>query len=143
MKRASRWIGLGLLLCVALTAFALDQLGRKRQPRHYTLRFSSGIQLEAGSQGLLESIAGTMAVSDALEAVIVGHTGTRGDQAINQELSQKRAEFVKQQLVERGVQPSRTQTFGVGGQDPLEKKSGEGERSYHQRLKRAEITLKR
>ncbi|MFP4476814.1 MAG: OmpA family protein [Desulfatibacillaceae bacterium] len=142
MKSRSQWIGAALLVCVALAAYGLDRAGRARQPRHYTVAFESGSRLGAGTDAVIEQIAAAMAKNDSWEAVVVGHSGTRGDAEVNLELSRERAETVKTRLEARGVSPSRIRTFGVGGRQPLEKRPEEGGRSYHQRLKRAEVTLK-
>jgi outer membrane protein OmpA-like peptidoglycan-associated protein len=143
MKRKSQWVGLIILLCVAVSAFALDRLGRSLQPRHYTILFKTGTRLEAGGETQIEKIASIMATVDAYEAIVVGHTGPRGDASVNKALSRSRADFVKTALAEKGISSDRIQTFGVGGEDPLEKRPEEGQRSYYQRLKRVEVTLKR
>ena len=48
-----------------------------------------------------------------------GHTDTRGSEVYNQQLSQRRAEAVKQALVQRGVDPTRIQAIGYGETQPV------------------------
>jgi len=48
---------------------------------------------------------------------IVGHTDTSGPRRYNQRLSERRAEAVRQQMVQAGVAPESIQTVGVGESD--------------------------
>lgn len=50
---------------------------------------------------------------------ISGHTDSRGSRKHNMNLSQGRAESVKQWLVDKGVDPSRLTTVGYGPDDPV------------------------
>ncbi|MGM0577947.1 MAG: EGF domain-containing protein [Myxococcota bacterium] len=52
---------------------------------------------------------------------IEGHTDHRGPTAYNKHLSQRRAESVRDYLVERGVDPSRLEAVGYGEERPLVK----------------------
>jgi len=142
MKLKSQWAGLLILICVALAAFALDQWGRDRQPEHYTIHFRTGTEIEPAENALIEKIARQMVAQETREAIIAGHTGPRGDSTANQALSKERAVHIKTLLVEKGVSPARIKTFGLGAASPLEINPDEGQRSYYQRLKRVEVTLK-
>jgi outer membrane protein OmpA-like peptidoglycan-associated protein len=58
---------------------------------------------------------------------IEGHTDSQGQRQYNMDLSQKRAESVKGQLVSRGVASDRIKTVGVGPDRPIaDNKSAEG-----------------
>jgi outer membrane protein OmpA-like peptidoglycan-associated protein len=50
--------------------------------------------------------------------VIEGHTDARGVQALNQRLSQERAEEVRLYLVALGVSPARLKAVGKGAAEP-------------------------
>ncbi len=50
---------------------------------------------------------------------ISGHTSSEGDAALNQRLSQDRADAVKQWLVQKGIAPERIQTRGAGSAEPI------------------------
>jgi len=58
---------------------------------------------------------------------IEGHTDSQGQRSLNNELSLKRAESVKAQLVSRGVAADRIRTVGVGPDRPIaDNKTAEG-----------------
>lgn len=50
---------------------------------------------------------------------VAGHTDSRGSESYNMQLSQKRADAVKNALVQRGVNPQRIQTIGYGESMPI------------------------
>jgi len=73
---------------------------------------------------------------------IRGHTGMRGAKEANQVLSQERAEAVKRYLhVTYGISSNRMRAIGFGGEQPLQRESGESFRSYNYRLPRVELVL--
>lgn len=48
-----------------------------------------------------------------------GHTDSKGSEQYNQQLSMRRAEAVKNALVQQGVDPQRIRTFGYGESRPI------------------------
>ena len=75
---------------------------------------------------------------------IRGHTGTRGDHAANQRLSENRADSVMRYLsITHDIEENRARSVGFGGTRPLKKKPGESNRAYNYRLPRVEIVLLR
>lgn len=72
---------------------------------------------------------------------IRGHTG-KGDEAVNLELSQMRADIVKSRLTAvHGVDPNRLHAKGYGATAPPKMKSGENPRFYAIRWARVEFVL--
>ncbi len=136
------WAGFAILLFVAATAFMLDHIGRKQQPHHYTIHFSSGLNMESGADSTIDLIAARMRENPGYRALVKGHTGTRGDPAVNHDLSEDRAEAIQKELTRKGIEPDRIDTFALGGTAPLKQLPDEGDRSYTRRLRRVEITLK-
>jgi outer membrane protein OmpA-like peptidoglycan-associated protein len=136
------WTGLAILLAVAAIAFALDHIGREQQPRHYTIHFSSGLNMESGAGSTIDLVAARMRENPGYEALVKGHTGTRGDPAVNHDLSGDRAELIEEELTQKGIEADRIETFALGGTAPLKQLPDEGDRSYTRRLRRVEITLK-
>jgi len=78
---------------------------------------------------------------------VAGHTDSKGADAYNQRLSERRAEAVKAWLVERGgVEATRIQTRGWGETRPVapnESPGGADDPEGRQRNRRVEITIRR
>ncbi len=73
---------------------------------------------------------------------IRGHTGTRGDKQLNEQLSSDRAKTVLTHLQnDYGIDKNRLRAIGFGGSQPLARASGESSRAYNYRLPRVELVL--
>ncbi len=141
--QAKRLFGIALVLLAIAAALALDYVGRDHQPRSYVVGFERGTQLTAAGEREVEHIAAAMQREPAYSAVIVGHTGTRGSPEANQALGRDRARMIARELADLGVDRARIEAFSAGGEQPLERREGEGERGYQARLSRAEVRLNR
>jgi outer membrane protein OmpA-like peptidoglycan-associated protein len=85
-----------------------------------TLRFPSGTAtLPDAELPALDRIAELFAERPALSARIEGHTDSSGSAAINQTLSEQRAEAVRTALIERGVDADRLNAAGLGPERPI------------------------
>jgi outer membrane protein OmpA-like peptidoglycan-associated protein len=69
-----------------------------------------------------------------VELEIVGHTDSSGNEAINSRLSQQRAERVASALAERGLDPGRLHTSGVGAAQPSGEEASEADRQRNRRV---------
>jgi outer membrane protein OmpA-like peptidoglycan-associated protein len=99
------------------------------------LRFQKGMAvLPKGAQPSLDSLATLLAEHRELSARIEGHTDNAGPEAINLELSQARAEAVKQALIERGVQAERLAAKGEGEARPVADNSTQAGRGQNRRV---------
>ncbi len=67
----------------------------------------------------LDRIAGFLEANKTLNILVEGHTDSGGSDGFNRILSRRRAEAVKQALVERGVEASRIEATGVGEARPV------------------------
>jgi outer membrane protein OmpA-like peptidoglycan-associated protein len=77
-------------------------------------------EIDAASDVLLAEIADVMARQPEIGLVEIGvHTDNRGSAARNLEISQQRAEAVRDRLVESGVSPARLEAKGYGAERPL------------------------
>ncbi|MEI9948941.1 MAG: OmpA family protein [Pseudomonadota bacterium] len=75
--------------------------------------------IRAQSKGVLASAAKVLQTYPSISLEISGHTSSEGDLAVNQRLSQERADAVKQWLVDKGVAPERLKTRGAGPSEPI------------------------
>lgn len=89
-----------------------------------------GITFETGSaeiteegQGVLDEIGAILSegfsADETIQIEIGGHTDSEGDDEINQELSQARADAVAAYLVEAGLPEARFTTEGYGESEPI------------------------
>lgn len=87
---------------------------------NYVLYFvAGGNELTAESQALVPAILKEISGRAASEVMVVGHTDRVGKLEGNDQLSQKRAERVRDLLVEAGVPPGKLEAVGRGERDPL------------------------
>jgi hypothetical protein len=70
---------------------------------------------------------------------IVGHTDPVGSDAFNLGLGRRRAEFVRRELVARGVSPALLSVESEGELRALTRSASEPEELYHARLRRVEL----
>lgn len=86
----------------------------------------AGIEFDLGkatirpaSNGILNEAAGVLQQYPALRVSVSGHTDNVGDRKHNLELSEQRADAVKQYLVSQGIAANRVETRGAGPDEPV------------------------
>ena len=75
--------------------------------------------LKPGAYQEMDRVAGILNKYSQTTIRVEGHTDSKGSEAYNQTLSEKRAMAVKNALVQRGVDPLRIQTVGYGESQPI------------------------
>jgi outer membrane protein OmpA-like peptidoglycan-associated protein len=117
---------------------AMDALAKslavKDEARGKVITLSGGLVFATGQSTVLPGAQTQLdKVADALKTqaehhfVVEGHTDNQGTDAVNQELSKKRAEAVRQYLIVRGVSPEAISAVGWGPTKPVaENKTIEG-----------------
>ena len=75
--------------------------------------------LESGSQEQLSNVAAILKAYPAASLKIGGYTDNTGDPAANRQLSQERAEAVRDELILMGIDASRLTAEGYGEQHPI------------------------
>ena len=73
---------------------------------------------------------------------LVGHTDPIGSDAYNIDLGRRRAEFIRRELVMRGVSPRILTVSSAGEQRPLPMYDQENDELYRARLRRVELYRK-
>jgi outer membrane protein OmpA-like peptidoglycan-associated protein len=78
------------------------------------------------SYGILDAVASTLEGNSDIQLIeIQGHTDSRGNDAYNLDLSDRRAASVKKYLVEKGIDENRLTSQGYGETQPIDKKKNE------------------
>lgn len=118
----------------------LDDLTEKIESEFEEIKLPN-IKFEHNSTVIIESsLVGIDEVRDFLlkyEEVVVeiaGHTDSEGEEYFNMELSKKRAEKVKEILVNKGIQNDRLITKGYGELFPLVKNNSEKNKQQNRRV---------
>ena len=92
-----------------------------RVSTHGILFGVNSAQIRPESTPTLEEIAEMLQEHPDLRIAIEGHTDNTGDDAHNQELSERRAEAVRMFLVETyGIEPDRLESAGLGESKPVD-----------------------
>ena len=90
-------------------------------------------------RGVLDPFANSLQDDPNARIEIIGHTDSSGGDAVNNPLSQDRAQSVRDYLTGRGVAGSRIQTAGRGEREPV---ADNGTESGRARNRRVEIFLR-
>ncbi len=98
----------------------------KQEARGLVITLSGGVLFASGRSTLLvnarpklDEVAAALQKSDAERFVVEGHTDSRGSDATNEELSYRRAQTVRDYLVERGVPAEKIRATGYGKSRPV------------------------
>ncbi len=90
--------------------------------------------LKPGGYDELQRVAGVLNNYPQTRMQIAGHTDSTGSEQYNLQLSQRRADAVKSQLVSYGVAPSRITTIGYGESKPIAGNNTEAGRQLNRRV---------
>lgn len=95
----------------------------RRESQVYTLKNvyfdTDKATLRESSYPALNNLLAAMEANEEMKIQISGHTDSRGDADYNRKLSQRRAESVKQYLVNKGIDPGRVKAKGYGESKPI------------------------
>jgi outer membrane protein OmpA-like peptidoglycan-associated protein len=133
------------------TAAALAELAKiaavKEEERGLVVTLSGSVLFRSAKSTLLPSaqvkldqVANALLAVRARNLIVEGHTDSRGSESYNQGLSQRRADAVRDYLVQRGYPADRIQTRGMGeGSAIADNASPEGRANN----RRVEIVIER
>ncbi len=118
----------------------LTELKSKQTERGLELSFGEAF-FDLGASKLpedvlrnLDKVAEFLNSRPIYKVLIESHTDDTGDEAYNLNLSQRRAEFVRSKLIERGIHPSRIIAKGYGESWPVASNSTESGRQQNRRV---------
>ena len=95
---------------------------------------TSSATLKPESEEQLRNIASIMKAYPNVRLKIGGYTDNTGESAANQQLSQSRAEAVKQRLIAMGISDNRLEAEGYGDQNAIADNSSEEGRAKNRRI---------
>lgn len=121
---------------------AMDNLGDNPDPRDVARALSLQVinfELDKAlipdvNKPLLDRAVEIMAQVPDMQLMIIGHTDKLASNAYNMELSQERADAVKEYMVSQGADASKLQTTGKGETDPIADNSTEQGRFRNRRI---------
>lgn len=91
--------------------------------------------LKAESNAALEQVAALLRAQPKLRLLVVGHTDSQGNASTNMTLSQKRAQRVREALVQRyGIAAARLTAQGAGSLSPVASNATEDGRAQNRRV---------
>lgn len=97
--------------------------------------FSSGkADLPEKAVPLMEKVKAVAASLGAQQVVVEGHTDATGSPEVNSKLSQKRAESVKNFLVESGIENNKVAAVGYGNERPVSSNKTKEGRAQNRRV---------
>ena len=112
-----------------------------REGEGIIVKFDSGILFDFDSSNLKEAskdnikkLAASLNQYPGTDIKVIGHTDSRGTEAYNMSLSERRAAAVKAYAVSQGVPASRLSTVGKGFAEPIGDNATEAGRATNRRV---------
>ncbi|MDT8342280.1 MAG: OmpA family protein [Longimicrobiales bacterium] len=100
---------------------------------------TNSAELVGNSQDILDRVAESLVANPEVRIRVVGHTDSTGSRAYNVQLSQRRAEAVRDYLTTRGVAVDRMEAEGVGPDRPAASNDTEEGRRQNRRVELVRI----
>jgi len=137
----------------ALNKLALAGVAQKQETRGLVITLPGGVLFASGrsellgsAQGKLDQIAGALVDEEGHKITVEGYTDSRGSNDMNQDLSQRRAESVRDYLVSHGVNANQIKAQGFGKSNPVASNASAEGRANNRRveiiIKPVEVTLR-
>ncbi|MFN7177953.1 OmpA family protein [Hyphomonas sp.] len=120
------------ILATEIADSCQEELARLLDAAH--IEFETGSDRIARSKAALLDLTARAATDCPGRLRIEGHTDDTGSAAINDALSQRRAEAVRAALIQRGVSPSRLNAVGFGANRPVGDNATEEGRALNRRI---------
>jgi outer membrane protein OmpA-like peptidoglycan-associated protein len=91
--------------------------------------------IQKRSNRLLDNVASVLAKHPEIKKIRVeGHTDDRGDDAFNKDLSQRRADSVREYIIAKGVGAERVDSYGFGEEKPIAPNSNKKGQAANRRV---------
>src|SRR5207237_10918653 len=116
-------------------AFGTTLQALPARPTNFVLYFITGTdELTPESKAELQNVLAALKDRPAPDVLVIGHTDTVGDAAVNDRLSAQRAETVKGFLVDIGIPAARITTAGRGERQLLVRTADEVDEPRNRRV---------
>lgn len=100
--------------------FSAARTAKPLAPATFTVQFVLGTNLlTSASKEIMADVMAEVARRPAAELMVIGHTDQLGPEEYNEALSLRRAESVRDYMVERGFRQESIRTEGHGEREPL------------------------
>ena len=113
----------------------------QREGNALALTFKSDFTFDVNSTSIrpglyteLDRVAQVLSSYPQTTILIAGHTDSTGSESYNQQLSERRAQSVKNALVQRGIDAGRIQAVGYGETSPIADNNTESGRQQNRRV---------
>jgi len=117
-----------------------DELTKSGHVAVYGINFDSGKSaILPDSEPVLAEVQKLLEQNDSLKIRIEGHTDNTGNSAMNQSLSERRANAVMGWLIAHGIDPSRLSAKGFGDSKPVADNSTDEGRAKNRRVELVKI----
>jgi outer membrane protein OmpA-like peptidoglycan-associated protein len=90
--------------------------------------------LTPSAQSQLDSLMGKLQNADVVSIKVIGHTDSKGSDAYNQALSERRASAVADYLLSRGLAPDKLTSEGRGEREPMADNETDAGRAQNRRV---------
>ncbi|HAJ79559.1 MAG TPA: hypothetical protein DCO75_07275 [Fibrobacteres bacterium] len=87
-----------------------------------------------GSYSILDALAKSLKESPSINIEIRGYMDSMGKNSVNMQLSQMRAEAVRQYLINQGIDPQRMSALGLGSGNPIADNRSAAGRAMNRRI---------
>lgn len=91
-------------------------------------------KIKSAYDPMIDNAVNVMKLNPGLSIEIQGHTDNYGTDSYNQGLSERRANSVKQELINHGIDAGRLSTIGFGESQPVESNTTREGRAYNRRV---------
>ena len=121
-----------------------DLYARLNLSGHVAIRInfdSNKIKIPPESMNLIEAIVEMMKANPKLQIRIEGHTDNVGNASLNKQLSQRRAQSVKFEIITKGISADRLASIGWGGKKPMANNNTKQGRFRNRRVELVKINL--
>jgi outer membrane protein OmpA-like peptidoglycan-associated protein len=116
-----------------------DSLRRTGRVSLYVTFRTGSAELDAATAPILMQVRDALEADPALRLRLLGHTDSQGGPATNMPLSQRRAQAVRNWLVQNGISGDRLVTDGRGQNEPIADNNTDIGRSLNRRVEAVRV----